>query len=137
MQLLIIYRFGEIKQPYKRLFIGKIKSVINYLPRCSYHLLCYEQKKSSLDAPQRNAKLECFTEQKLFQGLKVIQKVGTASKGSFINDITQIWTFTDPPSPSFTLKQLFYLHPYTCHGRRSAANSRLMLGFMEQDHQRA
>ena len=31
-----ISRFGNINQPYKRVFIGRIKSVINYLPRCSY-----------------------------------------------------------------------------------------------------
>ena len=37
--LLVTSRFGNINQPYKREFIGRIKSVINYLPRCTYHLL--------------------------------------------------------------------------------------------------
>ena len=30
---------GDINRPYKREFIGKIKWVINYLPRWTYHLL--------------------------------------------------------------------------------------------------
>ena len=32
-------RFGRINQLFKRVFISRIKSVINYLLRCSYHLL--------------------------------------------------------------------------------------------------
>ena len=39
MSLLIISRFGGINQPYKREFIGRKKSVINYLPKCSYYLI--------------------------------------------------------------------------------------------------
>ena len=39
MLLLIISIFGDINQPYKRESIGRIKSAINHLPRCSYHLL--------------------------------------------------------------------------------------------------
>ena len=41
MLLLIISKFGDINQPNKRVFIGRIKSVIKYLPRCSYHLLYF------------------------------------------------------------------------------------------------
>ena len=37
-------RFGDINQPYKSVFIGRIKSVINYLPRFSYYLLYYGNK---------------------------------------------------------------------------------------------
>ena len=34
-------RFGRTNLPFKRVFISRIKSVVNYLPtpRCSYHLL--------------------------------------------------------------------------------------------------
>ena len=31
-------RFGDINQSYKRVFIGIIKSVINFLPKYSYYL---------------------------------------------------------------------------------------------------
>ena len=32
--------------------------------------------------------------------------------GSYINDVTQTWTFFEFPTNSITLKWLFYLHPY-------------------------
>ena len=39
-----------------------------------------------------------------------------STKGSFINDVTQIRAFSDTPFPSVTLKWLFYLDFYTwCH----------------------
>ena len=37
--MLIISRIGDITHPYKRAFTCRIKSVINYLPRCSYNVL--------------------------------------------------------------------------------------------------
>ena len=35
------FRFGRINKPYKRVFMSRIKSVINNLPSCTYHLLYY------------------------------------------------------------------------------------------------
>ena len=49
-------RFGDINQPYKRVPTCRIKSVINYLPRCTYHLL-YKDCRANLClawAPDRN-----------------------------------------------------------------------------------
>ena len=34
--------------PYKRVFISQNKAVINYLSRCSYHLLYFAEKVSDL-----------------------------------------------------------------------------------------
>ena len=35
----LIFRLGDINQPYKRVFTTQNKSVISYVPRCSYRLL--------------------------------------------------------------------------------------------------
>ena len=40
----LISRFGDINYPYKRVFTSQNKAVINYLTRCSYHLLYLELK---------------------------------------------------------------------------------------------
>ena len=64
-KLLITSRFGDINQPYKKEFMSRIKSVINYLPRCSYSLL------------YKNSKIPRWIKKysiKIFRQLKIIFK---------------------------------------------------------------